>query len=600
MHDLAAQPLLTAEFLAVDTETNGLGKDLLRADRGRRGAGRRRRAARALELAGRRLAAAVARHPALHRHLAGDGRRRAAARARAARAGGAAARAGARRAQRALRRARAAPGLRPRARSRGPTRRSSARSRSRGGVAPLQRRRGLAALADALGIEVEGVAPRAARRGDVRARVLRAVLEAVRRTPATVGEAVALLERAPRRAAARPRTAPAKRPRAHAGPDISGLPKDPGVYVFRNADGRPLYVGKSVCLRTRARAHFTTPGDVDRRRPSTSTTRRRTPSSARSCSRTGSSRRSSRRATSASSATPDGYVYLRCRFDIPFPILEVAREPAAGHSVTVGPLRGRAARGRARRAAQLAVRPAPLRAHAAAPRPSLRLRADGPLPVAVPARPRPQPLPRAPRRGARACSPARTTAPRRCSTTSRARCARPRPSAATSARPGCAAATRGCARCSAGLGGVLRAIHAGSRLVLAPHPSDAARHDAFWVVGGRVVDWGPLPEDPAELAARTADALRAAPRPELGGWLRPEEIDEARIVGLWLAAHDDARVRELRPGAEDPARAGAPGSAGARRAQRERAERRLLALAAAGRSAARGAAATRRASRRGR
>ena len=28
MHDLAAQPLLTAEFLAVDTETNGLGKDL--------------------------------------------------------------------------------------------------------------------------------------------------------------------------------------------------------------------------------------------------------------------------------------------------------------------------------------------------------------------------------------------------------------------------------------------------------------------------------------------------------------------------------------------------------------------------------------------
>ena len=103
-----------------------------------------------------------------------------------------------------------------------------------------------------------------------------------------------------------------------------------------------------------------------------------------------------------------------------------------------------------------------------------------------------------------------------------------------------------------GLGGVLRAIHAGSRLVLAPHPSDPARHDAFWVVGGRVVDWGPLPDDPAELASRTADALRAAPRPELGGWLRPEEIAEARIVGLWLAAHDDARVRELRPGAEDP------------------------------------------------
>ena len=86
--------------------------------------------------------------------------------------------------------------------------------------------------------------------------------------------------------------------------------------------------------------------------------------------------------------------------------------------------------------------------------------------------------------------------------------------------------------------------------MLASHPSDPARHDAFWVVGGRVVDWGPLPEDPAELTSRTADALRAAPRPELGGWLLPEEIAEARIVGLWLAAHDDARVCELRPGAD--------------------------------------------------
>src|SRR5204862_207558 len=37
-------------------------------------------------------------------------------------------------------------------------------------------------------------------------------------------------------------------------------PKDPGVYIFRDADGMPLYVGKSVCLRTRARAHFTRPG----------------------------------------------------------------------------------------------------------------------------------------------------------------------------------------------------------------------------------------------------------------------------------------------------------------------------------------------------
>ena len=30
------------------------------------------------------------------------------------------------------------------------------------------------------------------------------------------------------------------------------------MYIFRDADGHPLYVGKSIDLRTRARAHFTT------------------------------------------------------------------------------------------------------------------------------------------------------------------------------------------------------------------------------------------------------------------------------------------------------------------------------------------------------
>ena len=37
---------------------------------------------------------------------------------------------------------------------------------------------------------------------------------------------------------------------------------------------------------------------------------------------------------------------------------------------------------------------------------------------------------------------------------------------------------------------------------------------------------------------RTAAALRAAPRPELGGWLPAEEVAETRLVGAWLAAHD--------------------------------------------------------------
>ena len=83
----------------------------------------------------------------------------------------------------------------------------------------------------------------------------------------------------------------------------------------------------------------------------------------------------------------------------------------------------------------------------------------------------------------------------------------------------------------------------------APHPSDPARADVFWIVGGRVVDWGPRPPEArrSELEARTAAALRDAPPPgSLGGWLPAEELVEARIIGAWLAGHEEARVTELR------------------------------------------------------
>jgi DNA polymerase III subunit epsilon len=36
-----------------------------------------------------------------------------------------------------------------------------------------------------------------------------------------------------------------------------GLPHEPGVYIFRAADGRPLYVGTSVDIATRVRSYFT-------------------------------------------------------------------------------------------------------------------------------------------------------------------------------------------------------------------------------------------------------------------------------------------------------------------------------------------------------
>jgi len=85
--------------------------------------------------------------------------------------------------------------------------------------------------------------------------------------------------------------------------------------------------------------------------------------------------------------------------------------------------------------------------------------------------------------------------------------------------------------------------------VEAPHPTDPDRADVFWIVGGRVVDWGPRPPEDrrGELEARTEAALRDAPAPgSLGGWLPAEELVEARIIGAWLAGHEEARVTELR------------------------------------------------------
>src|SRR3954447_18882250 len=110
--------------------------------------------------------------------------------------------------------------------------------------APLQRRRGLAALADALGIEVATV-QRALPDAETCARVFCALFARLCANAATVGEALAQLR--PRRTSLRPKGP--RKPRGER-PDLSALPKDPGVYVFRDADGHAIYVGKSVCLRT--------------------------------------------------------------------------------------------------------------------------------------------------------------------------------------------------------------------------------------------------------------------------------------------------------------------------------------------------------------
>jgi DNA polymerase-3 subunit epsilon len=86
------------------------------------------------------------------------------------------------------------------------------------------------------------------------------------------------------------------------------------------------------------------------------------------------------------------------------------------------------------------------------------------------------------------------------------------------------------------LSGLLDATHARSRLVLAQHPAKE-RWDAFWVVAGRVVDWGELPPV-RELRSRTERALEARPARGAVAPVAPEEVDEIRIVHSWIASND--------------------------------------------------------------
>jgi DNA polymerase-3 subunit epsilon len=400
--------------------------------------------------------------------------------------------------------------------------------------APLQRRRGLATLAAALGVDVEGV-HRALPDAQTCARVFCALFGRLCAHAPTIGDAVGLLGA---RTARKRRERQAKARRG-ARPHLSALPHDPGVYVFRDADGRVLYVGKSIDVRTRASAHFTAGASwteeaehVDHQATESELgallledrliKTLRPPGNVRG------------------KAEPDGFVYLRCRLDIAFPILEVAREPAAGHAVCVGPVQGRAA------AAELVEqlnslfglrhcgRTLPRRAHPSAYgqmgrclSPCLhdldpnvyRERLDAALALFTGG-------------DGGAALLARVDA-------------QIREASAAQRYERAAWLQRRRARLEAllgRLGGVLRAIHSSTRLVLAPHPSASGRFDAFWLAGGRVVDWGPLVPAP-ELAARSARALAAAG----GGWLPAEAVHEARLAGAWIAQHRPPAL-ELRAG----------------------------------------------------
>ncbi|HWC87888.1 MAG TPA: exonuclease domain-containing protein [Solirubrobacteraceae bacterium] len=412
---------------------------------------------------------------------------------------------------------------------------------------PLQRVRRLSALADALGIEVE-IAHRALSDAETCARVLCALFPRLCANAATVADALALLApRRPRRPA-RPRDLAAAPP----GPpavDFARLPRDPGVYLFRDARGATLYVGKSVSIRSRARAHFApAAADAEWTAHAAIVDYRSTQSELgalvlenrliKELGPPGNVRLARR---------DDRLVYLRCRLDIPFPILEVAREPAAGHAVTIGPLRGR------RLVLELAEqldslfglrhcgRRLPRREHPSAYGqmgrclspclgdldPNLyRSRLDAALGLFM----------------------GDSGGGRRLLAHIEAEM---RAAAAERRYERAAWLRRRLGRLEAvlsRLGGVLQATHAQPRLMLAAHPTDE-RFDAFWLVGGRVADWGGAADlDLDALERRTAAALsRLGGRRGVGTHVPPGEVDEVRIVANWLASHPQTPTLVLDP-----------------------------------------------------
>src|SRR3954466_14937883 len=201
--------------------------------------------------------------------------------------------------------------------------------------APLVRKRGLASLAGSLGIEVDEV-HRALPDALTCARVFCALFPRLCANAVALGDALDLL-RSRRRAR---KTEPGEAIPREQRPDLSTLPDDPGVYIFRDERGTPLYVGKSVSLRSRARAHFCAPAGWTER--AAIVDYRPTNSELGALVLENRLIKQWRPAGNKALKRTDRYCYLRCRLDIPYPVLEVAPEPAAGHAVNVGPLGSKA------------------------------------------------------------------------------------------------------------------------------------------------------------------------------------------------------------------------------------------------------------------
>ena len=426
--------------------------------------------------------------------------------------------------------------------------------------APLVRQRRLAALAESLGIEVV-TTHRALADAETCARVFCALFGRLCANAATVGDALEALK-APLRRPGAPRsgrTVAGGFTKRHVpeGLDFATLPDEPGVYIFRNAAGQVLYVGKSIALRTRARAHFHSAARADGRTGWTAQAalvdHRTTNSELGALVLEHRLIRELRPPGNVVHKHDDTFVYLRCRLDIAYPVIEVAREPAAGRSVTIGPLRSRAAAvelkeqldslfGLRHCGRKLRLRPWPS-AYGQMGRcmspclndldPNLyRRKLDEALALF----------------GGEGDGGAALLA--HIDGQMRAAAAEQRYERAAwlrRRRERIAALVRA-------LDGSLQATHTRPRLVLAPHPRDGRRWDAFWLAEGRVVDWGPpAPPAPlvpdADLYERTRRAVSR--RAETTAFLPAGEVAEARIVQTWLAGHE-APALELDP-LPDPA-----------------------------------------------
>jgi DNA polymerase-3 subunit epsilon len=407
---------------------------------------------------------------------------------------------------------------------------------------PLARQRKLRPLAESLGIDVE-VSHRALADAETCARVLCALFPRLCANAGTVGQALGMLRAKRRRAARAGRTdgGMSLRGTRRRKVDCSALPEEPGVYIFRNAEGQPLYVGKSVAIRSRAKAHFL-PSSPDTGWVAQAEIADHVETASELGALLTEARliRDLKPPGNERLKHDDHWVYLRCRLDIAYPILEVGSEPAPGRAVNVGPLQGRFA------AAELVEQLTSL----------FELRHCG---RGMKRREHPSAYgqmgrclspclgdldPNAYRRrldqalalfggegdGGRALLAHLDEQVRLAAADERFE------------RAGWLRRRRErLAVLLERLGGAMAATHAHPRLVLAAHPVEA-RYAALWIVGGRLVDWAPL-TDAADAWARTEVALRGGDGRGVAPCATPDEVRDVRIATTWLASHPSLELK---------------------------------------------------------